>query len=93
MFKFRKIIELSLPSTLAIIAAETMNVLMFRYSPISKSMMFLIGWQLLQAFMGFFFGYISDKNYRKKILIISQIFGVIVGAVLYFLHFKIWKSL
>ena len=70
MFKFRKIVELSLPSVLAITAAETMNVLMFRYSPIRISMLFLFGWQLLQSIMGFFFGYISDKNYRKKILII-----------------------
>jgi hypothetical protein len=88
--KTKNLVALSIPSLSAIIAVEMMNVLMYQFSPIKNSNYCLIGWLLLQSIAGFIFATFSDKHYRKLVLVISQIFGVIVGIILYMFHLEIW---
>ncbi len=90
MIRTKNIFSSSLPSILAILSVETMNVLMFRFSPINSNIILLVVWLLLQTAAGFIFAYFSDKHYRKRILILSQILGVIAGSILYFFNLDFW---
>lgn len=83
--KYQHLISLSIPALLAIIAVESVNVLMYAHGPLAQNIDFLPVWLILQAGSGFGFAYVSDKHFRKRTLIVTQILGVLGGAILYFI--------
>ncbi len=90
LVKYKHLISLSIPALIAIIAVESVNVIMFAHGPLSENINFLPIWLILQALSGFVFAYISDKHFRKQTLIATQILGVLGGGVLYFIGMDKW---
>ncbi len=80
--KIYKIVPSCIPSIIAIVAAETINVVMFKFGPIKDSIVYLLLWLVLQFLSGLIFAYISDQHFRKLALIWCQVFGVISGIIL-----------
>lgn len=88
--KYSEIILHSFPSLIAIILVEVVNVQVYLHGPVSQSQWLLLGWLVLQMIPGFVFGYISDRYFRKFVLIVSQILGLIGGALLAIYGYENW---
>ncbi len=88
--RHHRIISHALPSLFAISIAELVNIEVFFFGPISHKAPLLFGWQLLQFFAAFTYGYISDFNLRKKTLVVSQIIGFAGGVTLLTVGFNVW---
>ncbi len=84
------ILQQAIPSLIAIALVETVNIQVYQHGIVAKSQIFLLGWLILQMIPGFVFGYISDRHYRKKALVISQLLGLVGGALLMFYGFETW---
>lgn len=85
-----KIIAHSVPSLIAIAILELVNAEMYYYGPFAEKEHLFTFWNLLQLIPAFAFGYISDRNYRKTALVISQILGLIGGIALYIFGIQPW---
>lgn len=88
--KFWKIVSLSIPSLIAIALIELVNAEIYLYGPVSDGSTMFILWNILQIIPAFVFGYISDRNYRKQMLVISQALGFLGGVVLFLVGAKTW---
>lgn len=89
--KYKSIIHLAIPSLIAISTVEIVNIQVYLSNPISQGGAFMLFlWISLQMIPGFFFGYISDHNYRKPTLIICQLLGVVGGLILLTFGFEFW---
>jgi MFS family permease len=87
---YSRLILHAIPSLLAIILIELVNIQVYVHGPLSKHELLLLGWLVLQMIPGFVFGYISDRHYRRVTLIVTQIFGFIGGILLSVFGFEIW---
>lgn len=90
MSRFNRLVLHSIPSLIAISLLELVNVQVYLHGPVSKNSLLLLGWLVLQMIPGFFFGYISDRHIRRKILIIAQALGLIGGTILLIFGFELW---
>lgn len=88
--EIRRFLSLLFPCALAILTTESVAVLIFNHSPELKNKLAVAGWWILQAIGGIIFSRISDKHYRRKTLIICQIFGVSSGLILLYFNLNIW---
>jgi MFS family permease len=88
--KYKDIIFHAIPSLVAISLVEIVNVQVYLHGPVSKGVAMLVIWLTLQMIPGFLFGYISDRYYRKKMLVVSQALGVLAGLFLYIFGYEIW---
>jgi MFS family permease len=85
-----EIATLALPALIAISLLQLVTLSIYLHGPVSNGTgMFLI-WNTLQIIPAFVFGYISDKNYRKTSLLVSQCLGLMGGMVLYVFGAKSW---
>lgn len=80
----------AIPSLIAIGLLETVNIQVYQHGIVAKSQLFLLGWLILQMIPGFVFGYISDRHFRKKALVISQLLGFVGGTLLAIFGFETW---
>lgn len=62
-------------------------------NPDTQLMIKRITWSCLQIIPAFIFGIISDHHLRKKVLIYTQIFGVLGSFLLLFFQFEFWVFL
>jgi len=85
-----KMIALAIPSLIAIILLELINAQIYYYGPFGEKEHLFTCWNLLQLVPAFLFGYISDRHYRKKALVVSQILGLVGGIILYTFGIKTW---
>lgn len=85
-----RISRLAIPSLISIILVEIVNMEFYLNGPIKENSLFLVLWIALQLIPGFFFGYISDLNFRKATLIICQLLGIVGGLILSLFGFEIW---
>ncbi len=100
--KYKNLLAHVIPSLIAIIISGIIDVEIFLHDPFdtiikewfadhqTQETMRRIGWSFLQIFPAFIFGFISDHNYRRKMLILSQILGVLGGAFLWIFKFEAW---
>ncbi len=88
--KIWRIVSLSIPSLIAIALIELVNAEIYLYGPVSDGSTMFILWNILQIIPAFVFGYISDRNYRKQMLVISQALGFFGGIVLFMVGAKTW---
>lgn len=89
--KYKNVVCLAIPSLIAIIIAEIVNIQVFISGPLAKKgevMLFL--WITLQMIPGFIFGYLSDLNFRKATLIVCQLLGLAGGLILWIFGFELW---
>lgn len=84
------IISSAIPALIAIALLELVNAEIYYFGPFAVKKHLFTAWNLLQLVPAFVFGYISDKYYRKKTLIVSQMLGLIGGAVLYVFGMQPW---
>ncbi len=75
-----------LPAIIVISLFETIAIEVYLNTPISDSKIKFFVWRSAQAVGGFIIGYLSDKLCRKKILVITQILGVLI------LPFLLWQN-
>lgn len=90
MTKYYAIIKHAIPSLVAIALLEIVNVQVYIHGPISEGSLYILGWLCLQMIPGFVFGYISDRNFRKKALVISQFLGLVGGSILSVFGYENW---
>lgn len=85
-----KIISLAIPSLVAISILELINIeANYVGTTYNNNQLFII-LNFLQLIPAFTFAYISDKHYRKKVLIISQFFGFLGISTLFIIGIKLW---
>lgn len=88
--KYRSIATHAIPTLLAIMLAEIVTIEVIHYGPFARGEGMLLLWETLQTISAFIFGYISDQYFRKKTLVVIQVFGVIGGIILSLFGFEVW---
>lgn len=88
---YKNVASFAIPSLLAIVIAEIVNIQVFRSWPgsLSGSEMLFI-WSLLQIIPGFIFAWLSDLHLRKATLIICQLLGLVCGCILFVNGYNTW---
>lgn len=84
------IIRLAIPSLISIILVELVSIEFYLNGPVKENSSYLVLWITLQLIPGFFFGYISDLNFRKATLVICQLLGIVGGLILSLFGFELW---
>lgn len=87
--KYKTVIVQAVPSILAIIIVEIVNIEVYIQGTFTKASSLLV-WVALQTIPGLIFSYISDCYFRKATLIICQILGLFGGIILSIFGFQIW---
>ena len=77
--KVFRIILHAFPTLLAIALLELINAESYYFGPFEEKEKLFTAWNLLQLIPAFVFGYLSDRNCRKKALVISQALGLVGG--------------
>lgn len=88
-FNSVKLFNHTIPLLLTIIIMELITI-EISLAPIYKTTAYHIIWLFLQLVPGFALAYLSDRNKRKKILIISQCLGIIGIILLAKFGFNPW---
>ncbi len=100
--KYKSLLAHSIPSLIAIIISGVIDVEIFLHDPFDpiikkwftdhqvQETMRRVSWSFLQIFPAFIFGFISDHHRRRKMLIFSQILGVLGGIFLWIFKFETW---
>jgi MFS family permease len=100
--KYKNLLTHAIPSLIAIIISGIVDVEIFLHNPFDAAVkewfvdhqtqetMKRIGWSFLQIFPAFIFGFISDHYHRRKMLILSQLLGVLGGVFLWIFKFETW---
>lgn len=89
-----KIVSLAIPSLIAIVLLELVSAEFNILGPFFQDKHLLIGlWNLCQIIPALIFAYISDRSFRKEALMISQFFGFLGCAMLYFFGVQYWALL
>lgn len=85
-----KIISLAIPSLIAISILELINIeANYAGTNFNNNQLYTI-LNFLQLIPAFTFAYISDKHFRKKALIVSQILGFLGISILFIFGIKFW---
>ncbi len=79
-----------IPMLVVIFLFEVIAIEVYLHAPINESKIKFFAWRSAQAIGGFVLGYLSDKYSRKKILVITQIFGVVILPLLLWQNFSIF---
>lgn len=90
--KFFAIIVIATPPLLSILIYEIIHILL-QTSIFNNNSDLFPYWIILHAIPGLIFAYISDRNYRKTVLLWLQTLGVLGGGLLYLFGNKLWVIL
>jgi MFS family permease len=90
--RFSNTIYLAVPSLLAIVIAQLVNMQAYNSWPIDRGDM-LFTWMTLQIIPGFLSAYLSDFYLRKATLIICQVLGLLSVSLLAFFGAQFWVLL
>ncbi len=78
------------PAILVISLFEIIAIEVYLNTPIHDSKIKFFVWRSAQAVGGFILGYLSDKFCRKKILVITQVLGVLILPLLVWQNFAVF---
>lgn len=78
------------PAVLVISLFEIIAIEVYLHTPLHDSKIKFFVWRSAQAIGGFLLGYLSDKFCRKKILVITQILGVLILPLLWWQNFAVF---
>ncbi len=80
-----------IPAILVISLYEIIAIQVYLNTPIQDSRFKFFVWRSAQAVGGFLLGYLSDKYCRKKILVITQVLGVLILPLLLWKNFAVFS--
>lgn len=78
------------PAVLVVSLFEIIAIEVYLHTSIHDSKIKFFVWRSAQAIGGFLLGYLSDKFCRKKILVISQLLGVLILPLLLWKNFAVF---
>lgn len=88
-----KSIQSLVPIILAIVLSSVISISVHTHNQFQSQRELFFAWGVINTIPGLLFSYVSDKGYRKEVLIWMQVAGLIGGVCLYLYGADIWVIL